>query len=44
LATIRKGLRVNMARSPLCDKKAYARCVEQAYREMWEKWRESIDD
>lgn len=38
LAQIRQGLRQAMAASSLCDKHAYARCVEQAYQNMWQKW------
>ena len=38
LAQIRQGLRGQMYHSSLCDKQAYARQVEQAYRQMWQKW------
>lgn len=38
LAKLRSSLRERMAKSPLCDAKAFARDVEQAYREMWRKW------
>ncbi len=38
LAQIRRGLRQAMAVSSLCDKQAYARCVEKAYRNMWRDW------
>jgi len=38
LAAIRQGLRKAMARSRLCDYKAYSRDVEAAYRQMWQDW------
>jgi predicted O-linked N-acetylglucosamine transferase (SPINDLY family) len=40
LAQIRQGLRGTMAVSPLCDKQAYARSVEQAYRQMWHEFQD----
>lgn len=38
LAELRRSLREKMAASPLCDAKAFARAVEDAYRHMWAKW------
>jgi predicted O-linked N-acetylglucosamine transferase (SPINDLY family) len=38
LAAIRKGLREEMARSPLMDEAGFARKVETAYREMFNRW------
>jgi predicted O-linked N-acetylglucosamine transferase (SPINDLY family) len=38
LADLRSGLRQRVAASPLCDATAYARSVEAAYREMWQRW------
>ena len=38
LSVLRKGLRARMWHSPLCDKQAYARCVEEAYQRMWQHW------
>ncbi len=38
LAGLHATLRERMAQSPLCDGKAFASNVEQAYREMWSKW------
>lgn len=38
LATLRAELRPMMAASPLCDAKAHAHAVEQAYRLMWRRW------
>ncbi len=38
LSVMRKALRARMWHSPLCDKQAYARCVEEAYQHMWRKW------
>ncbi len=38
LAEIRAGLRERMERSPLMDGKAFARGVEQGYRQAWEHW------
>lgn len=37
LASLRSGLREQMAQSPLCDALRFARCVEAAYREMWSR-------
>ena len=41
LSVMRKGLRARMWHSPLCDKQAYARCVEEAYQRMWQHWCEN---
>lgn len=38
LAALRAELRPRMAASVLCDAKAFAQGVEQAYRSMWRKW------
>jgi predicted O-linked N-acetylglucosamine transferase (SPINDLY family) len=38
LAALRQGLRRRVADSPLCDTPAYARAVEAAYREAWQRW------
>ncbi len=38
LSALRHALRLNMAASPLCDAKAFARAVEDAYRKMWQEW------
>jgi predicted O-linked N-acetylglucosamine transferase (SPINDLY family) len=35
---LRRTLRPLMAASPLCDAKAFARDVEDAYRKVWRKW------
>jgi len=40
LAQIHQGLRGTMAGSPLCDKQAYARSVEQAYQQMWHEFQD----
>jgi predicted O-linked N-acetylglucosamine transferase (SPINDLY family) len=39
LAHLRATLRQRMEASPLTDVKRFARNVEAAYREMWERWR-----
>jgi len=41
LSDLRSTLRQRMTASPLCDAKAFARAVEEAYRAMWRKWCES---
>lgn len=38
LASIRSSLRQRMTASTLCNGSYYARCLEEAYREMWHKW------
>ena len=38
LKMLRKTLRARVAASPLCDRVAFARAVETAYREMWQVW------
>jgi len=38
LVSLRAGLRDQMQRSALMDEPAFARSVEAAYREMWQKW------
>jgi len=38
LAALRAGLRQEMERGPLMDEAGFARKVEKAYREMFEKW------
>ena len=38
LGALRAGLRGQMASSSLCDGKAFARKMEQAYRTMWKTW------
>jgi predicted O-linked N-acetylglucosamine transferase (SPINDLY family) len=34
----RRGLRSDVARSPLCDMNAHARALEEAYRAVWRLW------
>jgi predicted O-linked N-acetylglucosamine transferase (SPINDLY family) len=38
LTALRAELRPRMTASTLCDAKAFARGVEQAYRSMWQRW------
>jgi predicted O-linked N-acetylglucosamine transferase (SPINDLY family) len=38
LATLRKGLRQRMVRSPLGDLDRYRRTVESVYRTIWRRW------
>lgn len=38
LAALRKVLRKMVIASSLCDYKAYARDIEAAYRQMWQRW------
>jgi len=38
LASLRSGLRAQVATTPVGDPKQYAAAVEQAYRDMWRRW------
>jgi predicted O-linked N-acetylglucosamine transferase (SPINDLY family) len=38
LVALRQSLRPTVAASKLCDRAAYARSVEAAYRDMWRQW------
>jgi protein O-GlcNAc transferase len=38
LARVREKLARNIAREPLFDMAAYARAIETAYWQMWERW------
>ncbi|MFA6441065.1 MAG: tetratricopeptide repeat protein [Sterolibacterium sp.] len=38
LGELRRTLRMRMKTSPLCDASAFARKVESAYRDMWQRW------
>jgi predicted O-linked N-acetylglucosamine transferase (SPINDLY family) len=38
LAELRKGLRNQLAASPVCDAEGFTRKLEAAYREMWRTW------
>ena len=38
LMVLRSELRSRMAASPLCDAKAFAKGIEEAYRRMWRRW------
>jgi predicted O-linked N-acetylglucosamine transferase (SPINDLY family) len=38
LAQLRRGLREQMMRSPLCNGVAFARDLESLYRQIWQKW------
>ncbi|HMD53422.1 MAG TPA: hypothetical protein VKJ65_02595, partial [Phycisphaerae bacterium] len=38
LAELRKTLRQRMENSSLMDAKSFARDIESAYRDMWQKW------
>jgi predicted O-linked N-acetylglucosamine transferase (SPINDLY family) len=40
LAELRRTLRERLEKSPLTDKKRFARNVEEAYRRMWRQWTE----
>jgi len=42
LAQLRSTLRAQMEQSPLMDEVGFTRAVEQAYRQMWQQWCESI--
>ena len=37
-ARLRASLRATLAASPLCDAPAFARDVEEAYRQLWRDW------
>jgi protein O-GlcNAc transferase len=39
LATARRNLRTDLARSPLRDHEGHARALEEAYRAVWQLWR-----
>jgi predicted O-linked N-acetylglucosamine transferase (SPINDLY family) len=41
LSNIRSGMRAKMQASPLMDEKGFVSRVENAYRQMWQKWCES---
>ncbi|WP_207460980.1 tetratricopeptide repeat protein [Azospirillum sp. SYSU D00513] len=41
LVELRATLRQRMAKSPLCDGPAFARAMENAYRDMWARWCDS---
>lgn len=38
LTELRRGLRPRMLASPLCDGQAFARKMEGAFRQMWQRW------
>jgi len=38
LAKIRASMRMRMATSPLCNRDRFAENIEQAYRQMWQRW------
>jgi predicted O-linked N-acetylglucosamine transferase (SPINDLY family) len=38
LARMRMGLRARMAKSPLCDVRAYTKATEAAFRSIWRRW------
>ncbi|NOX08532.1 MAG: tetratricopeptide repeat protein [Gammaproteobacteria bacterium] len=42
LATIRQKLRQNMLQSSLCDGERFAHDIEQAFREMWQRWCQKV--
>lgn len=41
LRDLRRSLRPRLAESPLCDRHAFARKIEVAYRAMWRRWCEA---
>jgi len=44
LERLRASLRSCMMASPLCNAKAFARCVETAYRKMWHRWCQPVQN
>ena len=38
LAQLRAGMRERLRKSPLCDAAGFARAMERAYREAWQRW------
>jgi len=44
LADLRRGLRDRLAASPLCDSDAFACKVQAAYRGMWRRWCDSVEN
>jgi predicted O-linked N-acetylglucosamine transferase (SPINDLY family) len=44
LDDLRGALRPRIAASPLCDRRAFARKMEGAFRTMWEAWCEAPDN
>ena len=44
LDRIRGSMRARMSASPLCNKDLLARNIEDAYRKMWRKWCNSLNE